>query len=231
MSIRVGLYDFFAYTLPGIFYLAIIGFWLNTIGLSVVDFSILNGFSLAVLFVIVVAGYITGLLIDPVAYRWMRLFHIRNRDAAKATFDEFTQLYPWVNLNYDAKDWGILLRAVKSVSLEAAADVEQHNVAFIMLRNISFAFILSLVSSVVYYFAVLSNFWILILGLVFLVLAIVAMRRSRMRRHWFYMAVFEAFTAHFLLNNKVGNQKLAERSIVSTVKSSRKRSVKNSDSA
>ena len=74
MSIRVGLYDFFAYTLPGIFYLAIIGFWLNTVGLLLVDFSVLKDFSLVVLFVTLGAGYIIGVLIDPVAYSWMRLF-------------------------------------------------------------------------------------------------------------------------------------------------------------
>lgn len=207
MSIRVGLYDFFAYTLPGISYLIIVGFWLSTVGLFVIDLPTLNGFSLAVLFVIVGAGYITGLLIDPLAYRWVRFFQSRNRDAAKAAFDEFTQQHPWVNLNYDAKDWGILFRAVKSVSLDAAADVEQHNVAAIMLRNISLAFIFSSISALVYYIFVLSNLWVLGLGLVFLMLAIVAMRRSRLRRHWFYVGVFEAFTAHFLLDSKAGNKK------------------------
>jgi hypothetical protein len=211
MSIRVGLYDFFAYTLPGIFYFAIIGFWLNAAGLLEVDFSILKDFSLVVLFAIISAGYITGLLIDPLAYRWMRLFQSRNRDAAKAAFDEFTKVHHWVELNYDSKDWGILLRAVKSISLEAAADVEQHNVAAIMLRNISLAFVFSSISCVVYYFVAVSNLWILALGLTFFILAFVAMRRNKIRRHWFYMAVFEAFTAHFLLDYKAGNQKTVKK--------------------
>ncbi|PKO16851.1 MAG: hypothetical protein CVU39_06440 [Chloroflexi bacterium HGW-Chloroflexi-10] len=224
MSIRVGLYDFFAYTLPGIFYLGIIGFWLNVTGLLVVDLTTLKDFWGAVTFVIVAAGYIIGLLIDSLAYRWMRLFYNRNRDATKTAFDEYTKRHPWVKLNYEAKDWGILLRAVKSVSLEAAADVEQHNVVFIMLRNISLAFVFSTISTVVYYFVVLSNIWILALGIVFFVLAIVAMRRSGIRRHWFYMAVFEAFTAHFLLDEKAVNAKLTEKSTVPAPKSVRKAS-------
>jgi hypothetical protein len=73
MSIRVGLYDFFAYTLLGIFYLIIIGFWLKTVGLLVVNFSTTNDFSLIVLFVFVGAGYITGLLIDSLSYRWVNI--------------------------------------------------------------------------------------------------------------------------------------------------------------
>ena len=225
MSIRVGLYDFFAYTLPGIFYFAIIGFWLNTVGLLVIDISALKDFSLLILFAIIGTGYLTGLLIDPLAYRWIRLFQSRNRDAAKAAFDEFTLRHTWVNLGYEAKDWGILLRAVKSVSMEAAADVEQHNVAAIMLRNISLAFVFSFISCIVYYFVALTNLWVVALGLIFFILAIVAMRRNRIRRHWFYIAVFEAFTAHFLLDNKTGNQKLAEKSNTPAPKSSRKKGV------
>jgi hypothetical protein len=222
MSIRVGLYDFFAYTLPGIFYLAIIEFWLATTGLLVIDFSILKNFSLEVLFATVGAGYIIALLIDPIAYGCMRLFYQRNRDVAKAAYDEFTQRHSWVHLNYDAKDWGILLRGVKSVSMEAAADVEQHNVAFIMLRNISFAFVLCLISSVIYFFFFLPSPWILGLGVLFVIMAILAMRRSRVRRYWFYMAVFEAFTAHFLLNSQTAKEKVKEKSNLFTSKASRK---------
>jgi hypothetical protein len=152
----------------------------------------------------------------------MRLFQGRNRNAAKAAFDEFMQQHSWVNINYEPQDWGILLRAVKSVSLEVAADVEQHNVAAIMLRNISLAFVFSSISAVVYYFAVLSNLWILALGIVFLLLSFVALRRSRIRRHWFFMAVFEAFTAHFLIDPKAGHSKMLEKSSGSASKSTKK---------
>ena len=222
MSIRVGLYDFFAYTLPGIFYLAIIGFWLNNLGLLVIDFLILKDIYWAVLLVVVGAGYVIALLIDPVAYACMRLFYKRNRDVTKAAYDEFRQRYPWVQFNYAAKDWGILLRAVKSVSMEAAADVEQHNVAFIMLRNISFAFVLSLISSVLYFLFISPDPRVLGLGFLFLILAISAMRRSSIRRHWFYTAVFEAFTVHFLLNNQPANEMEKAKPNTPTSKATRK---------
>jgi len=114
------------------------------------------------------------------------------------------------------------LRAVKSVSMEAAADVEQHNVVAIMLRNISLAFVLAFISSVIYYFVFLPSIWVLVFGLVFFMLAIVAMQRSRIRRHWFYICVFEAFTAHFLLDSNTGDQKLVKKSNARTPKTSRK---------
>lgn len=227
MSIRVGLYDFFAYTLPGIFYLGIIVFWLIATGVFAVDLPSLKDSWGAITFAVIATGYIIGLLLDSLAYRWMRLFQSRNRDATKVAFDEFTQRHSWVKLNYEPKDWRILLRAVKSVSLEAATDVEQHNVAFIMLRNISLAFVLSSISTVIYYFMVFSRSWMLAFGIIFLMLSFVAMRRSRIRRHWFYIAIFEAFTAHFLLDPKTGNSKFVKKSSVSTSKSTKKRQENN----
>jgi hypothetical protein len=212
MPIRIGLYDFFAYTLPGVLCLFIIGFWLNVTGLLAVDFLILNNLSLAVLLGIIGIGYIIGLLIEPVAYAWMKLFQRNKIDGTKVAFDEFIRQYPWVKVNFEHKDLSILLRAVKSVSMESAANVEEHNVAAIMLMNIGLVFSLSSISSAIYCFVILSNLWILVLALVFFVLAIAAMRRSRTRRHWFYKSVFETFTAHFLLDKTKIVQKSGEKS-------------------
>src|SRR5215211_3679945 len=102
MSIRIGLYDSFAYTLPGTFYLFIIGFWLNVFCLIRMDLRTINKLSLLFLFIILGAGYIMGLLFDPLAYRWVRLFQGRNRDAAKAAYNEFIDRHKWVNLDFDS---------------------------------------------------------------------------------------------------------------------------------
>jgi hypothetical protein len=223
MSIRIGLYEFFAYTLPGIFYMVLIGFWLNASGLIRVDFTTLNDLSLPFLLVLVSVGYIIGLLIDAFAYRWIRLFQSRNRDAAKAAYDEIINRHKWLNLDFDSSDWAILLRAVKSKSLEAAADVEQHNVAAIMLRNISLALILCSVSCLVAFFVLNSSIWIIVLCVAFFALAILALKRSQVRRHWFYLGVFEAFAAHFLLDEKLYKRKPVEKTRMPVPKSSRKK--------
>lgn len=209
MSIRIGLYDFFAYALPGIFYLIIVGFWLASFGLVMIDLKTLESLSASSLLVIVGAGYIVGQLIDPIAYRWMRIFQSRNRDAVKIAFNEFHSQHPWLVLNFKPADWGILLRAIKSKSLDAAMDVEQHNVAAIMLRNISLGLVLVSGSYLVYFLVVNTNIWNLLLSVAFFALSIAAMRRSRLRRHWFYTAVFEAFSAYYLLQDKLSGEKPA----------------------
>jgi len=208
MSINIGLYDFFAYTIPGVLYLILVGFWLNSLGLVEFDLKTIDSSALSVV-VIAGAGYIIGQLIDPIAYRWFRLFYKRNREAVKYALDEYHRQHPWLALNYKPEDWSILFRGVKSKSLEAAKDIEQHNASAIMLRNIGFAFFLVSVSCLIYFFVISNNAWNIFLSLVFLGGSFIALRRSRIRRHWFYTAVFEAFAAHYLLDNKLIDEKKA----------------------
>ncbi len=222
MSIRIGIYDFFAYTIPGIFYLFILGFWLNISGLVAIDLKTLNNLSLSSLIVLFGASYIVGLLIDPLAYNWMRVFLSRNIDVTKCVFKEFRDRHSWVVLDYDYTDWGILLRAIKSDSLEAATDVEQHNVAAIMLRNISLGLTLSSVSFLLYFSFFCAHIWNLIFCVMLFVLAIVAMRECRKRRRWFYIAIFEAFTAHFLLKENLGKKKKRKKPNIEMSKVSNK---------
>jgi hypothetical protein len=207
MSIRVGIYDFFAYTIPGVFYIIILGFWLNVLGIVTLDLQALNSFSLTSMFLIIGAGYILGLLIDQVAYRWVRLFQSENREAVRFAFDEFHESHPWVVLNFEPQDWGILLRAIKSKSMDAAADIEQHNVAAIMFRNFSLGLVLSALACLLYFLLVYQAIANILLAIICLQLSFAAMKRGRIRRHWFYMAIFEGFTAHFLLEKKLSGRK------------------------
>lgn len=210
MSIRLSLYDFFSYTIPGIFYILIFGFWLNAFGAMDIDFSVFGGISLSALLILIGAGYIVGVLIDPIAYRWTRLFYSRNRLAAKKAFDEFHEQHPWAMSNFEPTDWAILLRVIKSVSREDSDDVEQHNVAFIMLRNISFGLLILAVCCLVYFIAVSRNPWNLLLAAVFAVFAVNANRQSSIRRGWFYLGIFEWFAAQKLLKKDLISEGLLE---------------------
>jgi hypothetical protein len=204
MSIRISLYDFFSYTIPGIIYLIIIGFWANAFGLVNVDIKTINSLSVSSALIIVGAGYIIGSLMDLLSYRWMRLFYRRNIDEAKAAFDEFQSRTPWLALEFKHTDWGVLFAAIKGKSLEAAAEVEQYNVAAIMLRNISLSLIISSVSCLIFLFVFKAYILNLSLGIIFFILSIVALRRSDIRRRWFYLGIYEAFVANFLLEGKLG---------------------------
>jgi hypothetical protein len=218
MSLRIGLYDFFAYTIPGALYFMILGFWLDAYNIISIDESIVYKLTLPAFLIFIGVGYICGLLVDAIAYRWLRLFRGRNRKAAEKAFQEFCKNYSSLNVNIRPGDWGMLLRAIKSKSLDAAADIEQHNVTAIMLRNISLGFILCSICLLVYFFIGNYSVWNIILCLIFILFSRIALIRSAVRRHWFYVAVFEGFAAHFYLEKIVAKTGQVTRSINGVVK-------------
>ena len=207
MSIRINFYDFFAYTLPGVFYLLIVGFWLDAFQFVEFDTDILNNVSFSLL-IIVGAGYIIGLLINPIAYGWMRLFRSRNSDATKSAFDEFRKRHPWLDVKFNSTDWVVLLFVIKNNSIEVAMDVEQHNVAGIMLRNISLGFLSISIGCFTFFVVISANIWNLVFAAISLVLSSIALKRSSLRRDWFYIGVFEAFLAYYLTEGKLASENL-----------------------
>ena len=91
--------------------------------------------------------------------------------------------------------------------MEAAVDIEQHNAASIMLRNISLGLIISSISFLGFFLYFHFYFINFILAVISFILSIVAIRRSEIRRRWFYTGIFEAFVAHFLLDKKLVKMK------------------------
>jgi hypothetical protein len=202
MSIRIGIYDFFAYTLPGVFYLLISLFGLVVFGVVEIELSILRSLSLFSFVILLAAGYIVGLLLDPVAYRWSRLFQKSNREAVEFAFERFKTQHAWLKLDFEPADWGIMLFAIKSRSIDVAMDVEQHNVASIMLRNISLGLAMLSVTLLLFFATVSTNLWNLVLVGIFSSLSFIAIWRCRIRRHWFYTAVLQAFASSHLLEQE-----------------------------
>ncbi|MCL4834476.1 MAG: hypothetical protein KJZ86_18670 [Caldilineaceae bacterium] len=214
MSIRVTIYDFFAYTVPGVFYLLIGGFWLGVFRVIIFDVDTLSDRSLSILsssvplliLLLFGAGYITGLLMDSLALRWIAVFRKRNRDAAKHAFEVFCQRYEWLDVRFMHSDWPILLFVIKTKSIDISADVEGHNVTYIMLRNISLGFLLIALGYFSFFIFVSENIWNMVFVIVSLLFSAIALRRSSARRDWFYTGIFEAFLALNLSNEKLSNE-------------------------
>ena len=102
MSIRISIYDFFAYTIPGSIYLFIAIYACTIFGIVHIDWLSLD---LSVVQIIVIAGlaYITGLIFEPIAKLWYRLFKPRN--FADTVLKEFKHLHPSLEVRFRAADW------------------------------------------------------------------------------------------------------------------------------
>ena len=194
MSIAVGVYDFFAYTLPGGLYLLF--FWTICARMGVAppptqiaDLSIVQVVVLGVL------SYLLGLMAAPLSWnRWFLLFG--PADAPKAAFDRVRRTYPSVSLKFSADQWPVLEGRLALEHGDTLVEVDKHRATYIMLRSTSFALLL---------FSVLEMFgWLqpsgielvevlkaVLVALFLLFLSALAARQSHKFADWSHSLVYE----------------------------------------
>ncbi|MFN8596392.1 MAG: hypothetical protein U0559_09450 [Anaerolineae bacterium] len=103
MSIRIGIYDFFAYTIPGALYLIAVGYLATIFGLAAIDFQWLANLAGLQALALAMCAYIGGLIVDLIAMRWSHLF--RSRDLSGIKLDEFKKAHPNLDVKFKASDW------------------------------------------------------------------------------------------------------------------------------
>ncbi|MFZ2360610.1 MAG: hypothetical protein WA040_14820 [Anaerolineae bacterium] len=194
MSIKLGVYDFFAYTIPGVFYLLIGIVALALFGVTNVDLQTVNSLSLVGAVLLAGAGYATGLVMDPLAMRWHGRFGPRQREKIEA-FGELMADYPHLTPRFNAHDRSLLLAFLRRRDMELVGEIERYNVNCIMLRNLSLG--LALMSLLfVAYFVFVVPFWPnLIIAAVCAGLSVLAARQGLKFKKWYYDATFTAATA------------------------------------
>ena len=193
MSIRIGIYDFFAYTIPGILYL-IAGMYLcQTLKFVILDKQWLRSISTVEALLFALIGYLLGLLFDPIAKRWYRLF--KPKDLSKVVLDEFKAKHPNFVVKFGEGDWYIVLSYLRKVSEETAYNIERFNATNIMLRNVSFlSFVLAIIQTgrLIVCFSWLE----FVLCVVFAVFALIAGKESVKYAKWFYSSQYASIAAH-----------------------------------
>ena len=48
----------------------------------------------------------------------------RTKGTAKTALQQFKRFHPWIEVNFTADDWGILMQSLKQLHSDAAADLE-----------------------------------------------------------------------------------------------------------
>jgi hypothetical protein len=149
MTIQLGLFDVFTYTIPGSLYLALITYigerfsWFNVGGLKDVPSLVLIGGLL-------IFSYIVGFVADPVAAqldRWLRHWKAEYQSDVRETFMEQV---PGVDRRLYAKaDTYLLLALAETTQKEAALEISRLRATGLMLRNCSVPFLFASVVSIV----------------------------------------------------------------------------------
>ena len=121
MSIRLGIYDFFAYTIPGGLYLFAILYIiikLTSLNIDLAQITIVQ-----VLF-FSIAAYVSGLILDPLAKKlWYSYFEVKNLMSevlAELNTRNDNISFPSVKI-----DWYVLLAYIKHQNMEMAVDIER----------------------------------------------------------------------------------------------------------
>lgn len=139
---------------------------------------------------------------DIFAEKFVLLFIKSHHDARDSALKEFLKKHPWVNYKIEPVDWSVMLMAIKKTSKEVAATIEQHNVNHIMLRNLSFGIALLCLLILIYFISNTKEIVYLLYLIISLGFLISSIKQCVLRRHWFYMSIFEAFAAIYCLDKK-----------------------------
>ncbi len=149
MTIQLGLFDVFTYTIPGSLYLALITYigerfgWFNVSGLKDVPSLVLIGGLL-------IFSYIVGFVADPVAAqldRWLRHWKAEHQSDVRETFME--QVPGVDRRSYAMADPYLLLALAETTQKEAALEISRLRATGLMLRNCSVPFLFASVVSIV----------------------------------------------------------------------------------
>lgn len=188
MPIRVGIYDFFSYTIPGSLYLAAIVNLLASLQIVSIDFTTLN-LSLTQIVIIAILSYIFGLIFDPLAYNlWYKIFRARN--FFDKTLDGFKKNNPHFDISFKAHEVPILLAYVRQDNMDLAANIDKYNATKIMLRNIGFSFLLFAITLAVE--LLINKSMLQLLFLVSCLTASIISERSAVKyEKWHYLIIFE----------------------------------------
>lgn len=184
MNISIGIYEFFAYTLPGAFFLLVALYSGVIFGWLEPNLAWLEKTWLLILVVFVALSYVVGLLMYPICLPWNKLFLVKGLN--KQTLENAKKMRPELEANFSEREWLLLVAFLKEALPDRAAEIERLNAFNLMLRSISFGLLLLVLVQVAYFIFVSPIIWNLVFAAVFLGLSVVAGRQAtRFARMYF----------------------------------------------
>jgi hypothetical protein len=154
MSIRIGVYDFFSYTIPGAFYLffgfQLLSIWGETDAQKSIQIIISGSYALSITYlgILFILSYVIGLLMESVSRRiWEPLF-VR-KDWRNETINYFKKEYPELNLKFNVERTNIMFIMARNKYEGTISLMDWYRAIGIHLRNISFALFLLFVTQII----------------------------------------------------------------------------------
>lgn len=193
MSITLGIYDLFAYLIPGLLYLYVFNEFSKLTGFSGFDlFQLGTGQTINALnaLILLFAAFIIGYLIEPVAQVILSDWIYRKKVSVES-LDGLKQQHPLLDIRFEPKDCDLLLTFLRQRNKEITQAIDKFQADSMMLRNISFGLSLFTLLHLIHFLLDRSpgNVFAAIAAAL---LAVIAYRGSFKFRRWYFNAIFEA---------------------------------------
>ncbi len=188
MSIRIGIYDFFAYTVPGGL-LLLLGFAeLYSWGWPDIR-SFIEHLNTWQIFLLIIAAYLTGYAFEPFISKWNSLFE--PRDLIAATLSAVQKRNPRSVMEIHPLEWPVWFALIRRESLDMALEIDRFMAIAKMMRGLSFFLALAA-------FALIANVifghlpaWCLVVPAVSAVLTLTSVRQAIRFKKLFFTVIFE----------------------------------------
>jgi hypothetical protein len=189
MSLSIGIYELFAYTIPGVLYIYVINEFLRIINYPYVDISKVD--NLAQLAILAVLAYIAGHIFDSIAQKiWSPLF--LREDVPERMLMYVKEKNKGFDIQFTADQVQLLRSAIRRNDKAIVDRFSKHDVLHIMLRNVSFGFLLFCILQFVLFWQSSWSLQYLVVALTSLGISIIAIRRSEVFRERYYLNIFDA---------------------------------------
>jgi hypothetical protein len=198
MSINLGIYDLFAYIIPGLLYIYAINDVLRNIGWKFVDIGLWlkSGQSISILVIIPVllGAYLIGQILDLLANRMFSdsfYWLIHRKRILENSLQRLKDRYPGISIQFEPKDWSMLFAFIRQRNPEMGRIIDNFVANSIMLRNVAFGAFLFAVSQIVAY--ITTGFQYTLFNVIIsIVVCVLAAERGNQYRVFFFTDIFRA---------------------------------------
>lgn len=197
MNIQLGIYELFSTIIPGCVYLVSITQILIMSGvlkLEKLDMAVIADMSFILAVFFLLAAYLLGVILSPFGLFWYKRFKIKDQSVASLKEFKLRHQGRW-NIDFEDGDWHVLLAFIRSKNLDLARENERHLAGSIMLRNISFGFLLLAIINFVQS-GLAWNLCFLLAGGGLLILAWITIGESKKFRRWYYDSILSSVLAY-----------------------------------
>ena len=141
MKMKYGIYDFFAYMLPGSIYLIILIWAVDIFTTWQAPWAVSMKPTATQILIGAAVSYTLGVLLSPLSYNPLYVF-LRNKEPIEAAFERVDKTYPNVELNFTSDQWPVLDAAIRLDNAGLAETIDRHRATHLMLRSMSLALLL-----------------------------------------------------------------------------------------